>query len=386
MSQLRSDSLKTAPKIAIATGTRADWGLLLPLAKELRSRGVEPRILATGSHFFEELGSTASEIAADGFPDFTAIPIPRETADATAESLRKFAKELIENPVDALIVLGDRFEMLGVASAALFTSTPLVHIAGGNVTLGAFDNSIRNAISMMATLHLAETEGCAERLRSMNVGGKVVRAGSPGVWNALNTPLMTLSELEENLGFRLGEDFLLATLHTATLDNVSPLKRMEDFLDAMETHLNLNPERRLILTYPNSDVDPAPLIALIEKFASRFPDRVKTIPSLGRIRYLSAASLCKAVVGNSSSGIEETPSLGVPTLDIGDRQKGRERGNAVVHCEADRDSILKGLQEVCSTEAAERAAERINPYYTADTPGIMANEIIAMVVKTKRRQ
>lgn len=364
-------------KIAIATGTRADWGLLMPLASELRRRGVEPLVIASHAHFFEELGMTVEEIRLDGFEPAFRVPTSRCPADATADAIRGFSKALKSLSPDILVILGDRFEMLGAASAALLEGVPVAHIAGGNISLGAFDNAIRNAISQMATIHLPETDDCARRLVGMGIPSEnILAAGSPGVFNALNISHLSLPRLEESLAFPLGEDFLLATLHAATLDNESPLRRMEDFLNALKSHLLENPGRKVILTYPNSDSDPAPLISLMEKFRESFADRVLTIPSLGRVRYLSAAALARAVVGNSSSGIEETPSLGVPTLDIGNRQKGRERGPGVFHCEGDTDSIIEGLKLVTSPRAREIAADAVNPYFRENTPALQADFLL----------
>ncbi|MDE7380694.1 MAG: UDP-N-acetylglucosamine 2-epimerase (hydrolyzing) [Muribaculaceae bacterium] len=367
-------------QIAIATGTRADWGLLLPLAQELRTRGHEPLIMATHAHFFDELGMTVNEIIADGFTPACRILTSRVPAEAMADTTVGFAGHLSELQPGALVILGDRFEMLGAASAAVLSNVPIVHIAGGNVTLGAFDNSIRNAISQMATLHLPETDKCGERLASMGIAPeRIVVAGSPGVYNALNINLLSLSELEESLHFQLGDDFLLATMHAATLDTVPPLQQMTNFLDGLRIHLNEFPNRRLILTYPNSDSDTTLLIKAIEDFKTEFPERILTIPSLGRVRYLSAAALCRAVIGNSSSGIEETPSLGIPTLDIGNRQSGRERGEGVMHCEGDAESISKALHEVTSERFREIAGKASNPYFKENTPARQADFCLSLL-------
>lgn len=364
------------PTIIIATGTRADWGLLHPLASELRSRGVEPTIAATHAHLYEDLGLTVREIESDGFNPIR-IPTRRTAPQAMADAIEGFSALFHEQKPDMLVVLGDRFEILGAASAALLESVPIAHIAGGNVTLGAYDNAIRNSLTQMASLHLPETLNCARRIIDMGIPAEnVVAAGSPGVYNALNITLMPLATLEESLGAKLGDDFLLVTLHAATLDSVPAETRMSQMLEALARNLKANPDRRILITYPNSDSDPAPLIEKIERFRNEWPGRVVTIPSLGRVRYLSAAALCKAVVGNSSSAIEETPSLGHPTLDIGIRQKGRERGPGVFHCEADTDSIVKGLDTVLGEEAKKIAARKENPYYIPSTPGLQADAIL----------
>lgn len=367
-------------KIAIATGTRADWGLLFPLANELLSRGIDPLVIATNAHFFPELGMTVNEIKADGFSPVE-VPTRRDPALTVADVVEKFSALLREESPDCIVILGDRYEMMGAATAALLERIPIVHIAGGNVTLGAYDDAIRNSLTQLASLHLPETELCRRRIISLGADpDHVINAGSAGVYNGLNCRLMTLEELENNLGFKISEggtpDFLVATLHPATLDSVPDDKRMADFLRALQQHLAEFPNRRIILTYPNSDRDTTPLIDQIERFALSNPGRVLTVPSLGRIRYLSAVALSRGVIGNSSSAIEETPSLGIPTLDIGIRQQGRERGAAVFHCDPDTASITAGLRRISSSEAAEIAARRENPYFKPNTPVIQADAIL----------
>lgn len=369
--------------IAIATGTRADWGLLLPLARQLRAMGHEPSIIATNAHLVPELGYTLREIEADGFQPAATIPLRQDAPDAVADATSGFARKLRELQPDCLVILGDRFEMLGAASAAMLCRVPVVHIAGGNISEGAYDDAIRHCITQIATLHLPETPLCAERIRCMRMLAEddrsVVCAGSPGVYNALNTPLMSREEIAESLGFDPGERFLVGTLHSATLDTEAPLRRMEQFLDACGALLQEDATLRLILTYPNNDVDFEATVAALHRFAASHPDRVLVIPSLGRVRYLSAAALSLGVVGNSSSALEEIPSLGVPSLDIGIRQKGREHGESVTHCEADTASILEGLRTILTPEARAVAARRINPYFQPDTPRRQAQAILGIM-------
>lgn len=373
-----------SPRIAIATGTRADWGLLLPLAEELARRDVDLQILATHAHFFDELGNTVEEIRRAGFNPI-AIPTRRSPAQAVADATEGFANFFADQTPDLTVILGDRFEMLGAATAALLNKIPIAHIAGGNITRGAYDNTIRNALTQMASLHLPETDLCAARLKAMGANPEnIVCAGSPGVYNALTVKRMSREELSESLEFDTGYDFFVATLHAATLDTATPEERMQDFISALRTHLDGNPGRRLIITYPNSDTDPTPLIAMIEDFATQYPSRVKSVPSLGRVRYLSACALSRGVIGNSSSGIEEIPSLLVPTLDIGIRQDGRERGPSVIHCGPSAAEIAKGLDKLISSEIAAIAKKGENPYYKPDTPRVQADAILNHISSHKK--
>lgn len=362
--------------IAIATSTRADWGLLTPLAAEMTRRGMAHCVLASNMHLMPGMGMTVKEIEAAGetpeiFP--TAGTTPEETF---AETVKTHAAWLRENSPQAIVILGDRYEMLAAASAAAMTATPIIHIAGGTVSEGAIDNAIRNAISQLSALHLAETELCASRLRAMGIPpGSIHAVGALGVWNACNARLMTRPQLEESLSACLPERFFVGTLHAATLDGSTPEGQMEAFLEGLSRFMAAHPAFGAILTYPNNDTDPEPLIARLKEFAARWGKRIVPVPSLGMKRYLSAVALSEGVIGNSSSGIVEVASLGVPTLDVGIRQKGRERAASVVHCDQTPESIEKGLETITSASVRAIAARKENPYASPDTPAAMARTI-----------
>ena len=272
--------------------------------------------------------------------------------------------------------------MLAAASAATITTTPVIHIAGGTVSEGAMDNAIRNAISQLASLHLAETDRCAARLEAMGiVPGNIHVTGAIGVWNTQNTALMTRDELQESLGRPLPEKFFVGTLHAATLDSTTPEQQMAAFAEGLKTYMDRHPETGAILTYPNNDTDPAPLIAMLRKLEEERSGRIIVVPSLGMRRYLSAVALSEGVIGNSSSGIVEVASLGVPTLDIGIRQNGRERALSVIHCDSTPGAIAKGLEVMTMPAIRDLAAKRENPYARPDTPTIMADAIEAFLKK-----
>ncbi len=368
--------------IAIASSTRADWGLLSPLVAELTRRGLAHTVLASNMHLIPEMGMTVKEIYAAGETPAeldTASDTPEETF---AKTSKLYAAWLREHKPEAIIILGDRYEMLAAASAATITATPIVHIAGGTVSEGAIDNAIRNAISQLASLHLAETDLCASRLEAMGIGsGDIHVAGALGVWNSQNTALMTREELQESLSRPLPEEFFIGTLHAATLDTTPPEEQMAAFIEGIRKYMERHPESGAILTYPNNDTDPAPLIAQLRKFEEDYPERIIVVPSLGMRRYLSAVALSEGVIGNSSSGIVEVASLGVPTLDIGIRQNGRERALSVIHCDCTPGAIAKGLEVITMPAIRELAAKRENPYARPDTPSMMANAIEAFLNK-----
>lgn len=358
--------------IAIATSTRADWGLLSPLATELKHHGISYTVLASNMHLLPELGMTVNDIRECG-EEPVEIPTAGSTPIETfANTSLAYGKWFAENKPEAAIILGDRYEMLAVASAATLCNIPIIHIAGGTVSEGAIDNSIRNAISQLASLHLTETEHTRERLLGMGIKeADIIVTGAIGVWNALNVGLMSRTELEDSLGRRLPERFFVGTLHPATLDSISPEKQMEAYLEGLERFIGSHPAFGAILTYPNNDTDPAPLIRMLEEFASKHPDRILTIPSLGMRRYLSAVALSEGVIGNSSSGIVEAASLGVPTLDIGIRQNGRERAVSVIHCDATPGAVETALSLITTPFIKELAEKRENPYFKPDTPATM---------------
>lgn len=369
-------------RIAVATGTRADWGLLQPLADELCRRGERVDILATNMHLDPRFGNTIDEIRADGFQP-VAIPAGGTAAEIMGSVTVGFDRWLAANRPDAIVVLGDRFEMLAVASAAILQKVPIVHIAGGTVSEGAFDNAIRNAITQLAALHLTETPACAVRLQSMGVDPERISVtGAPGVWNFFNTtPMQIRKEGERNEFWQREGRTLLATLHAETLSDVAPREQMRRFAKAVE-EVMLSPgyeDLALLITYPNNDSGADEMIEEIEAMCSRLGgERARAERSLGRVRYLEALRNVEAVIGNSSSGIVEVPSAGIPTLDIGNRQKGRERAESVFHCEADTRSIAEGIRKILSSEVKGAARRAVNPYYQPDTPQRMANQIQAL--------
>lgn len=375
--------------LAIATGTRADWGLLKPLADQLLQKGEKIEVLATNMHLEPRYGNTIEEICADGYTP-TAIPATGSPTEITAAALLGFSKHFSQNKYNAVIILGDRFEMLGVASAALLCNVPIVHIAGGTVSEGAFDDAIRNSITQMASLHLVETENCRIRVVAMGKNEEsVITTGALGVYNFLRGESASKEELEEFIGIKLSDNTLLVTLHAATLSKVAPEKQMQHLTDALsrvltadKETLNNHPELRdckIIFTYPNNDSHAPSMIELIENFKSEFPGRVAAVPSLGRRRYMAALKYCRAVIGNSSSGIVEVPSAGIPTLDIGIRQKGRERADSVIHCDDSVTDIYAGILKVLSKPVIQLTRTAANPYYKENTPMLMADSIVSHI-------
>lgn len=372
----------TKTRLCIVTTTRADWGLLMPLAGALRETpSVDLQIVAANMHLMEEYGMTVDEIVGAGFTVDARVPM-RVDGDDEASRVRAMGVCMAEiadafealRP-DAAILLGDRYEMLAIASAAAVMRIPIVHIAGGEISEGAIDDAIRHAITKLATLHLTATEPYRQRVIQMGENPeRVVNTGAIGVWNAFNTPLMSAEELSANLGIDLtSKPVAVVTFHPATNDTSSTSgEQMQALLDALDRFENLN----TIITYPNNDAGGSDLIAMIEGYAAAHPERVRAVRSLGMVRYQSLLQIASAVIGNSSSGIVEAPSAGAPTVDIGIRQRGRLAADSVIHCGTDTDSIAKAIAKALSPEMQALAAKKENPYYKPDTLQIMTDTIV----------
>ena len=366
-------------KVCIVSGTRADWGLLSPVARALNEReDVELQIVATNMHLLEEYGGTWREIERDRLRIDRRVAMsrrddsPEGTTDAMGEALCGMGRAFGELSPDLIVILGDRYEMLATASAALIHRIPVVHIAGGAVSRGAYDESIRHAITKMSHIHLVETEEYRRRVIQLGeCPERVINTGAIGIHNIKSIPLMSREELEASIGTTLPEKSLLVTFHPATLDRGTPAEQCSNLLAALDRHADC----KVLFTYPNNDTYGRVIIDLIEEYATRHPERVAVRPSLGMRRYLSALRCVAAVVGNSSSGIVEVPSMGIPTLDIGIRQAGRLAADSVVNCGVSADEIDRGLQQVLSDEMRQAARSVKNPYEQPDTLRLMVEAI-----------
>ena len=334
-------------------------------------------ILATNMHLLPAYGNTVEEIRADGFePVLVEMPVatdaPVECAAATAGCLKGMAGAIDRLKPDIMVILGDRFEMLATATAALITGVPIAHIAGGEISEGAVDDCIRHAITKMSALHLCATEPYRRRIIAMGEHpDRVINTGAIGVYNTVNSPRMSREELEESIGLTLPRGSLLVTFHPATLDPADPGERCRELLRALDRF----PESHIIITYPNNDARGRAIIPLIEAYGEANPGRVRVIPSLGRRRYISALAAVSAVVGNSSSGIVEVPSMRIPTVDVGIRQKGRLASDSVIHCGDPAEEIAPAIARALSPEGQELARKAANPYARPDTLRIMTEAI-----------
>ncbi len=345
-------TMTTPRRICAVSGSRADWGLLRPVLDDIRdSETLALQLAVTGSHLSPTHGHTVDAIEGQGFTVDARIDLAQRGDDARAvthalgRGVAAFADALQDLTPDLLLVLGDRFEILAAVQAALIARVPVAHIAGGDITEGAFDDAIRHAISKMSHLHFATHAEAARRLRQMGEAN-VHLSGSPGIDQILATPRLSRDALSRSLEFPLRARNLAITFHPATLDDTDPLAQLDALLTALD---QLGPDTGLIFTGANSDTGGDTLNARIKEFTDAH-DNACLHRSLGQQRYYSLVALADAVVGNSSSGLYEAPSLDTPTVNIGSRQDGRPRAASVIDCPAETDAITEAIHNACQLD------------------------------------
>ena len=368
-------------KIAVFTGTRAEYGLLYWVIKELaESPEVDLQLYVGGMHLSHEFGYTMEQIVSDGFRvteslDFllssdTAVAICKSMGLATISA----AEALSRHKPDILVLLGDRFECLAVAQAAMVMRIPIAHIHGGESTEGLIDEAVRHSITKMSHLHFTATEFYRQRVIQLGEHPKnVINSGAPGVDNVIRLPLLQRNELTDAIGFDLDGPYVLVTYHPVTLVSGGEPAALEALLEELKRY----PNYKVVACYPNADTDGRRLIEILKRYENTEPDRVYLVRSLGQLRYLSLLKHCEAVLGNSSSGLIEAPAAGVPTLNIGKRQQGRITGATVLSCDANRTSISAGLVKVLSKEFKIDCANARNPYGGGDSSRVIVDKLIS---------
>lgn len=363
--------------VCAITATRAEWGLLVWPLRELQARGITIRIAATGAHLSPRFGETWRDIEADGFTIDARIAMnldsdaPADLTRSLGAALSGFGDALGHLKPDAVILLGDRYELLAAATAALMARIPILHVSGGDTTEGALDEQVRHAITKMAHWHFPSTEVARRRIIQMGEAPeRVFTIGATGLDNIRRLTLVDRAALSARLDFDLSGDYVLVTYHPATLAEASG--GIEPLLAALDAQ----PGLKVLVTGTNADPGSSSIAARLDAYARANPRRIKLVQSLGQVGYLSAMSQCRAVIGNSSSGIIEAPSMGVPTLNLGDRQKGRERAASVIDCAETPEAIQSALAKALSPDFAEFCRGVENPYGDG-TSAIRFAEIVA---------
>ncbi len=355
----------TVRKICVVTGSRADYGLLRWLMEGIQQApDLELQIIATGMHLSPEFGLTYKAIEDDGFVISHKLEMllssdtPCGIAKSMGLGMIGFADAYAQLAPDLVFLVGDRFEMLAAASAALVARIPVAHAHGGEITEGAFDESIRHAVTKMSHLHFVAAEEYRQRVIQLGENPQhVYHVGGLGLDNITRLPLLDRAALEKSLDFRLGPRNLMITFHPVTLDPQGSSNEMAELLAALDALEETN----LIFTLPNADTGGRELINMVNDFVGRHPN-ARAYPSLGQLRYLSCLHHVDGVVGNSSSGLIEAPAFRIGTINIGMRQQGRLRAVSVIDCEPDRQAISMALRRLYSAEHRAKLADVVNPY------------------------
>lgn len=348
-------------KIAIVTATRAEYGILHPLIMRLLANDMwETQVVVTGTHLEEEFGYTCREIEQDGIPIYRKIPIMEMGDDAyavnrtMANALCGFGAYFRDEKPDLLILLGDRTELLAIASAAMNEQIPIAHLHGGELTQGAVDECVRHAITKMSYLHFASAEEYQRRIIQMGEEPfRVFNVGALGVENILREQLLSCKELRAAVDFPADQPYAVVTFHPVTLEKNTAEKQVNELLAAMKQRSDLF----FLITKANSDAGGRRINELMEESVAKCSN-MRLVASLGMKKYLSALKYAKFVLGNSSSGIIEAPALHIPTVNIGDRQQGRMMAESIVNCQPECASILAAIDRALEMEGLSCA----NPY------------------------
>lgn len=375
-----SGGIKMRYKVCVMTGTRADYGLLRELLFRLkRNEDIDLELLVTGTHLNEAFGNTQKEIQEDGFTEYFSIDIPLNDdskggmANSTGVAISRFAQFFSDRELDLVVILGDRFEALATAIAAQMQGIPIAHISGGDVTEGAVDDAIRHSITKMSQLHFPGCDQSAKRIVQMGEQpSSVFNVGEPGVENCLKMELMSRFDLRESIDFDgvLG-DYAIVTFHPVTMENYTGITQVRELIEAMDNIKGLS----YIITLANADAGGRAINEIwVEEGQKR--ENWYVVPSLGVLRYLSAMRYAKVVIGNSSSGIVEAPAMGVPTVNIGDRQKGRMISESVLCCEPMCEQITRAINRTLGREFQELARRVVSPFGDGTTSERIERHIV----------
>ena len=353
-------------KIVIVTCTSAEYGLLRRVILEIQQTdSLDFKLLVSGTHLVLNQGYTIEEIRSDGINNIECVDIKMNDDSAKGicasmgVAIEKYGEVIDDFNPDVLLLIGDRYETFCCAAAAQICRAPVAHVHGGERTEGQIDEAFRHSITKMSHIHFPCCGEYKNRIIQMGESpDHVYNVGSLGVENIREMKLMNRHELEDSIQFKLDIPFFLVTFHPVTLEKNTSGKQFAQLLAALDTY----PAYKCIFTGANADTDGNIINQMVMDYVQLNPERCFSIPSLGYLRYLSAMQLCAAVIGNSSSGILEAPALKVPTINIGDRQKGRIRTESVVDCEPLTDSILESLKKVLSDQFQQNIKEMKIPH------------------------
>ena len=353
-------------KITVFTGSRAEYGLLYWLMRAIQNADdLQLQLVVSGMHLAPQFGDTWKEIEADGFTIDAKVDmlLASDTPVGVVKSMGLasigFADALSRLNPDIVFILGDRYEALAFAQAALIMKIPIAHAHGGELTLGAYDDAIRHAITKMASLHFVSTNTYRQRVMQMGeLTDRVFNVGALGLEHVKKTNLFSFSQLVETLQLPLQQPYFLVTYHPVTLGDES----VEDSFAALLRALDDWPQYQVLFTYPNADNGGHVIIRMLEAYCNTNPKRAFAVKSLGYKKYFSAIAHAQVVIGNSSSGIIEVPAFGVPTVNVGSRQKGRLAAESVLHCDEGYLPIQKALKHAVDETFKKQCKNTRNPY------------------------
>lgn len=352
-------------KICVITGTRAEYGLLYWLMKEiLADQELELQLIVTGMHLSPEFGLTYKEIEQEfHINKKVEMLLSSDTPVGIAKSIGlaqiSFAEVFIELQPDLIVILGDRYEIFAAASAAMVSRIPLAHLHGGETTEGAFDEAIRHSLTKMSHLHFTATEEYRNRVIQLGEHpSRVFNVGGMGIENIKRLKLLSKEEFEQSINFKLAEKNLLVTFHPVTLENSTAEQQFYELITTLDQFKNTH----IIFTKANSDTDGRIINQMIDDYVANNPNKAIAFASLGQLRYLSALQFIDAVIGNSSSGLTEAPSFKIGTINLGDRQKGRIKASSIIDCLPNKKSINQALEKLYSLEFQEQLINVTNPY------------------------
>jgi len=353
-------------RICVVTGTRAEYGLLYWLMKEIQEdTDLELQLIVTGMHLSPEFGLTYRQIEEDGFQIDKKVEIllssdtPVGIAKSMGLGMMGFADSYEELKPDIVVLLGDRFETFCAGGAACAARLPIAHLHGGETTQGVMDEAFRHSITKMSHLHFTATEQYRKRVVQLGEHpDRVFNVGGLGIDNIKKLPLLNRGDFESSIHFELGNKNLLVTYHPVTLENNTSGEQIQNILAALD---DLQ-DTKIIFTHPNADTGGRVIIEMINEYVSRNSERTVSFVNLGQVRYLSALQFVDGLVGNSSSGLTEAPSFKIGSVNIGDRQKGRAKAESVIDCEPTKASILSAIRKLYSEQFQDKLKIVNNPY------------------------
>jgi GDP/UDP-N,N'-diacetylbacillosamine 2-epimerase (hydrolysing) len=355
-------------KICVVTGSRADYGLLYWLLKEINTdKKLELQLIATGMHMNEEFGSTYKIIEED-FSITQKIPMQLDSDSAESISIAMgkaqiiFAKTYSKIKPDLLVLLGDRYEILSAAIPAVIANIPIAHLHGGETSEGAFDEVIRHALTKMSHLHFCASDIYKNRIIQLGEQpSRVFNVGALGLDNIKKLKLLSKEKFQKAIDFSLAQKNILVTYHPETLTKQSSKEQFSELLQALTRLQNTH----IIFTKTNSDTDGKIINSMIDDYVSLHPTTCVSFISLGQLRYLSTLKYVDLVLGNSSSGLLEVPSFHIPTIDVGDRQKGRIHAQSVISCVCETSAIKKAIKKAYSSDFRKKCESVQSPFGTA---------------------